>query len=113
MGLLSVIKQRVPWVGTNTTIYSNFSNRFNVVDLLTMAPQHPNAVLDSEQEGPMLEGALTFLVILTSLRIHIGKNNDEIMTVLHLGILYAVLEKSFEKKIQMSGIPQFTVYTFL
>lgn len=47
--------------------------RFKVVDLLTMASQHQNAVLDSEQERPMLEGALTFLVILTSLRIHLGK----------------------------------------
>lgn len=44
-----------------------------MVDLLTMASQHQNAVLDSEQERPMLEGALTFLVILTSLRIHLGK----------------------------------------
>lgn len=49
------------------------SHRFKVVDLLTMASQHQNAVLDSEQERPMLEGALTFLVILTSLRIHLGK----------------------------------------
>lgn len=40
--------------------------------MLTMASQHQNAVLDSEQERPMLEGALTFLVILTSLRIHLG-----------------------------------------
>lgn len=46
--------------------------RFKVVDLLTMASQHQNAVLDSEQERPMLEGALTFLVILCSLRIHLG-----------------------------------------
>lgn len=52
---------------------SAFSHRFKVVDLLTMASQHQNAVLDSEQERPMLEGALTFLVILTSLRIHLGK----------------------------------------
>lgn len=44
-----------------------------MVDLLTMASQHQNAVLDSEQERPMLEGALTFLVILTSLRIHLGQ----------------------------------------
>lgn len=50
-----------------------FSCRFKVVDLLTMASQHQNTVLDSEQERPMLEGALTFLVILTSLRIHLGK----------------------------------------
>lgn len=50
-----------------------FLFRFKVVDLLTMASQHQNAVLDSEQERPMLEGALTFLVILTSLRIHLGK----------------------------------------
>lgn len=49
------------------------SRRFKVVDLLTMASQHQNAVLDSEQERPMLEGALTFLVILTSLRIHLGR----------------------------------------
>lgn len=40
--------------------------------MLTMASQHQNAVLDSEQERPMLEGALTFLVILSSLRIHLG-----------------------------------------
>lgn len=44
-----------------------------MVDLLTMASQHQNAVLDSEQERPMLEGALTFLVILTSLRLHLGE----------------------------------------
>lgn len=40
-----------------------------------MASQHQNAVLDAEQERPMLEGALTFLVILTSLRIHLGESN--------------------------------------
>lgn len=50
--------------------------RFKVVDLLTMASQHQNAVLDSEQERPMLEGALTFLVILTSLRIHLGRSSS-------------------------------------
>ncbi|TKS67230.1 E3 ubiquitin-protein ligase UBR3 [Collichthys lucidus] len=50
---------------------SSVFERFKVVDLLTMASQHQNAVLDSEQERPMLEGALTFLVILTSLRIHL------------------------------------------
>lgn len=44
-----------------------------MVDLLTMASQHQNAVLDKEHEKPMLEGALTLLVILTSLRIHLGK----------------------------------------
>uniref|UniRef100_A0A3Q2DGF5 E3 ubiquitin-protein ligase n=1 Tax=Cyprinodon variegatus TaxID=28743 RepID=A0A3Q2DGF5_CYPVA len=53
--------------------------KFKVVDLLTMASQHQNAVLDSEQERPMLEGALTFLVILTSLRIHLGMTDDEIL----------------------------------
>ncbi|RXN07156.1 E3 ubiquitin- ligase UBR3-like protein [Labeo rohita] len=51
---------------------SSVFERFKVVDLLTMASQHQNAVLDSEQERPMLEGALTFLVILCSLRIHLG-----------------------------------------
>lgn len=54
----------------------SFLCRFKVVDLLTMASQHQNAVLDSEQERPMLEGALTFLVILTSLRIHLGRLFD-------------------------------------
>ncbi|KAJ3592561.1 hypothetical protein NHX12_007688 [Muraenolepis orangiensis] len=52
---------------------------FKVVDLLTMASQHQNPVLDSEQERPMLEGALTFLVILTSLRVHLGMTDDEIL----------------------------------
>ncbi|CAL9690267.1 unnamed protein product [Knipowitschia caucasica] len=58
---------------------SSVFERFKVVDLLTMASQHQNAVLDSEQERPMLEGALTFLVILTSLRIHLGMSDDEIL----------------------------------
>lgn len=55
------------------SFYTISHARFKVVDLLTMASQHQNAVLDSEQERPMLEGALTFLVILTSLRVHLGK----------------------------------------
>uniref|UniRef100_A0A8C2J978 E3 ubiquitin-protein ligase n=1 Tax=Cyprinus carpio TaxID=7962 RepID=A0A8C2J978_CYPCA len=58
---------------------SSVFERFKVVDLLTMASQHQNAVLDSEQERPMLEGALTFLVILSSLRIHLGMSDDEIL----------------------------------
>uniref|UniRef100_A0A8C3AVX8 E3 ubiquitin-protein ligase n=1 Tax=Cyclopterus lumpus TaxID=8103 RepID=A0A8C3AVX8_CYCLU len=58
---------------------SSVFERFKVVDLLTMASQHQNAVLDSEQERPMLEGALTFLVILTSLRVHLGMTDDEIL----------------------------------
>lgn len=53
---------------------THFSYRFKVVDLLTMASQHQNAVLEPEQERPMLEGALTFLVLLTSLRIHLGES---------------------------------------
>nr|XP_023661529.1 E3 ubiquitin-protein ligase UBR3 isoform X3 [Paramormyrops kingsleyae] len=53
--------------------------RFKVVDLLTMASKHQNAVLEPEQERPMLEGALTFLVLLTSLRIHLGMADDEIL----------------------------------
>lgn len=57
----------------NHFVHIFMPHRFKVVDLLTMASQHQNAVLDSEQERPMLEGALTFLVILTSLRIHLGK----------------------------------------
>ncbi|XP_019731364.1 E3 ubiquitin-protein ligase ubr3 [Hippocampus comes] len=65
---------------------SSVFERFKVVDLLTMASQHQNAVLDSEQERPMLEGALTFLVILTSLRIHLAEvwenEFDPIMVVL-------------------------------
>uniref|UniRef100_A0A6Q2WS24 E3 ubiquitin-protein ligase n=1 Tax=Esox lucius TaxID=8010 RepID=A0A6Q2WS24_ESOLU len=58
---------------------SSVFERFKVVDLLTMASVHQNAVLDSEQERPMLEGALTFLVILCSLRIHLGMADDEIL----------------------------------
>ncbi|KAG7464000.1 hypothetical protein MATL_G00182630 [Megalops atlanticus] len=58
---------------------SSVFERFKVVDLLTMASQHQNALLDSEQERPMLEGALTFLVILLSLRIHLGMADDEIL----------------------------------
>uniref|UniRef100_A0AAQ4S819 E3 ubiquitin-protein ligase n=1 Tax=Gasterosteus aculeatus aculeatus TaxID=481459 RepID=A0AAQ4S819_GASAC len=45
----------------------------------TTSSQHQNAVLDSEQERPMLEGALTFLVMLTSLRVHLGMTDDEIL----------------------------------
>ncbi|KAJ8255418.1 hypothetical protein GJAV_G00204660 [Gymnothorax javanicus] len=58
---------------------SSVFERFKVVDQLTMASQHQHTVLDSEQEKPMLEGALTFLVILSSLRIHIGMTDDEIL----------------------------------
>ncbi|XP_066542186.1 E3 ubiquitin-protein ligase ubr3 isoform X1 [Hoplias malabaricus] len=58
---------------------SSVFERFKVVDLLTMASQHQNTVLDAEQERPMLEGALTFLVILCSLRIHLGMTDDEIL----------------------------------
>uniref|UniRef100_A0A8D0CHZ5 E3 ubiquitin-protein ligase n=1 Tax=Scleropages formosus TaxID=113540 RepID=A0A8D0CHZ5_SCLFO len=58
---------------------SSVFERFKVVDLLTMASQHQNAVLEPEQERPMLEGALTFLVILLSLRIHLGMADDEIL----------------------------------
>lgn len=47
-----------------------------MVDLLTMASQHQNTVLDAEHERSMLEGALTFLVILLSLRLHLGKTDD-------------------------------------
>lgn len=53
--------------------YFIFLCRFKVVDLLTMASQHQNTVLESEHERAMLEGALTFLVILLSLRLHLGK----------------------------------------
>ncbi|XP_034042644.1 E3 ubiquitin-protein ligase ubr3 isoform X3 [Thalassophryne amazonica] len=58
---------------------SSVFERFKVVDMLTMASRHQNSVLDSEHEKPMLEGALTFLVILTSLRIHLGMTDDEIL----------------------------------
>ncbi|XP_028846793.1 E3 ubiquitin-protein ligase ubr3 isoform X4 [Denticeps clupeoides] len=58
---------------------SSVFERFKVVDLLTMASQHQNNALDSEQERPMLEGALTFLVILCSLRLHLGMSDDEIL----------------------------------
>uniref|UniRef100_A0A673WKZ8 E3 ubiquitin-protein ligase n=1 Tax=Salmo trutta TaxID=8032 RepID=A0A673WKZ8_SALTR len=58
---------------------SSVFERFKVVDLLTMASVHQNTVLDGEQERPMLEGALTFLVILSSLRIHLGMADDEIL----------------------------------
>ncbi|KAI5107182.1 E3 ubiquitin-protein ligase UBR3 isoform X4 [Silurus meridionalis] len=56
---------------------SSVFERFKVVDLLTMASQHQNAVLDAEQERPMLEGALTFLVILCSLRVHLENPNPK------------------------------------
>lgn len=58
---------------------SSIFERFKVVDLLTMASQHQSNVLDAEYERPMLEGALTFLVILLSLRIHLGMTDDEIL----------------------------------
>ncbi|GCC36078.1 hypothetical protein chiPu_0014569 [Chiloscyllium punctatum] len=58
---------------------SSVFERFKVVDLLTMASQHQNAALDTEHERSMLEGALTFLVILLSLRIHLGSYYFETM----------------------------------
>ncbi|XP_019512339.1 PREDICTED: E3 ubiquitin-protein ligase UBR3 [Hipposideros armiger] len=58
---------------------SSVFERFKVVDLLTMASQHQNIVLDAEHERSMLEGALTFLVILLSLRLHLGMSDDEIL----------------------------------
>ncbi|KAJ7345658.1 hypothetical protein JRQ81_001608, partial [Phrynocephalus forsythii] len=58
---------------------SSVFERFKVVDLLTMASQHQNTVLDSEHERSMLEGALTFLVIILSLRLHLGMTDDEIL----------------------------------
>lgn len=76
--------------------------RFKVVDLLTMASQHQNAVLDSEQERPMLEGALTFLVILTSLRIHLGKQWKTRFLLstgsMRVTVSYNVLKLDFESK---------------
>uniref|UniRef100_A0A4W6FP90 E3 ubiquitin-protein ligase n=1 Tax=Lates calcarifer TaxID=8187 RepID=A0A4W6FP90_LATCA len=70
---------QVRTAGSHAKLILSSSFLFKVVDLLTMASQHQNAVLDSEQERPMLEGALTFLVILTSLRIHLGMTDDEIL----------------------------------
>ncbi|XP_077128859.1 E3 ubiquitin-protein ligase UBR3 isoform X1 [Ranitomeya variabilis] len=58
---------------------SSVFERFKVVDLLTMASQHQNLVLESDHERSMLEGALTFLVILLSLRLHLGMTDDEIL----------------------------------
>ncbi|XP_041117841.1 E3 ubiquitin-protein ligase ubr3-like isoform X2 [Polyodon spathula] len=58
---------------------SSVFERFKVVDLLTMASQHQNTVLDPEHERPMLEGSLTFLVLLLSLRIHLGMADDDIL----------------------------------
>ncbi|XP_059822600.1 E3 ubiquitin-protein ligase ubr3 isoform X1 [Hypanus sabinus] len=58
---------------------SSVFERFKVVDLLTMASQHQNGALDPEHERSMLEGALTFLVLLLSLRIHLGMTDDEIL----------------------------------
>uniref|UniRef100_A0A8C0TY78 E3 ubiquitin-protein ligase n=1 Tax=Canis lupus familiaris TaxID=9615 RepID=A0A8C0TY78_CANLF len=56
---------------------SSVFERFKVVDLLTMASQHQNTVLDAEHERSMLEGALTFLVILLSLRLHLAEVWDQ------------------------------------
>ncbi|OXB60624.1 hypothetical protein ASZ78_001157, partial [Callipepla squamata] len=65
---------------------SSVFERFKVVDLLTMASQHQNTVLDSEHERSMLEGALTFLVLLLSLRLHLAevwdKEFDPVMVIL-------------------------------
>ncbi|XP_063285782.1 E3 ubiquitin-protein ligase UBR3 isoform X4 [Pelobates fuscus] len=58
---------------------SSVFERFKVVDLLTMASQHQNTVLESDHERSMLEGALSFLVILISLRVHLGMTDDEIL----------------------------------
>uniref|UniRef100_A0A8C5R974 E3 ubiquitin-protein ligase n=1 Tax=Leptobrachium leishanense TaxID=445787 RepID=A0A8C5R974_9ANUR len=58
---------------------SSVFERFKVVDLLTMASQHQNTVLESDHERSMLEGALSFLVILISLRLHLGMTDDEIL----------------------------------
>ncbi|RMC18564.1 hypothetical protein DUI87_04456 [Hirundo rustica rustica] len=56
---------------------SSVFERFKVVDLLTMASQHQNTILDSEHERSMLEGALTFLVLLLSLRLHLENPNPK------------------------------------
>ncbi|XP_069791779.1 E3 ubiquitin-protein ligase ubr3 isoform X2 [Narcine bancroftii] len=58
---------------------SSVFERFKVVDLLTMASQHQDGAPDPEHEKSMLEGALTFLVLLLSLRIHLGMTDDEIL----------------------------------
>ncbi|KAF3824389.1 hypothetical protein GH733_008674 [Mirounga leonina] len=68
-----------------TYVQSHFCNSMidpdiyllQVVDLLTMASQHQNTVLDAEHERSMLEGALTFLVILLSLRLHLENPNPK------------------------------------
>uniref|UniRef100_UPI003590070B E3 ubiquitin-protein ligase UBR3 isoform X3 n=1 Tax=Myxine glutinosa TaxID=7769 RepID=UPI003590070B len=58
---------------------SSVFERYKVVDLLTIASKHQNAVLDPEHERPMLEGALTFLVVLLGVRLHLGVADDEIL----------------------------------
>lgn len=50
-------------------IWSVFE-RFKVDNRFTIALQHQNAVLDSEQEWPIAECILTFFVIPTSFQIH-------------------------------------------
>ncbi|CAB1328486.1 unnamed protein product [Coregonus sp. 'balchen'] len=58
-----------------TYVQSHFCNSMIDPDIFLLQ----NAILDGEHERPMLEGALTFLVILSSLRIHLGMADDEIL----------------------------------
>ncbi|XP_075927773.1 E3 ubiquitin-protein ligase UBR3 isoform X3 [Petromyzon marinus] len=54
---------------------SSLFERFKVVDMLTIASKHQNMALEPEHERSMLEGALTFLVLLLGVRTHLGISN--------------------------------------
>uniref|UniRef100_S4RKK4 E3 ubiquitin-protein ligase n=1 Tax=Petromyzon marinus TaxID=7757 RepID=S4RKK4_PETMA len=55
---------------------SSLFERFKVVDMLTIASKHQNMALEPEHER-MLEGALTFLVLLLGVRTHLGISNGQ------------------------------------
>ncbi|CAM9941400.1 unnamed protein product [Lampetra planeri] len=56
---------------------SSLFERFKVVDMLTIASKHQNMALEPEHERSMLEGALTFLVLLLGVRTHLGMSDEE------------------------------------
>ncbi|XP_077978171.1 E3 ubiquitin-protein ligase UBR3-like [Glandiceps talaboti] len=54
-------------------------DRFSVMDWLTIAPKHKNCHLDEDKELPMLEGALTLLLMSINCRQHLGISDKEIL----------------------------------
>ena len=48
-------------------------HRFHVLEQLSFSPMKEKGYLDPEHEMPLLEGALTFIATLLSVRSHLGK----------------------------------------